>query len=194
MRDGTWCDNGTASGIAAITVPGQTHKVEATAETVVRAVGVYEWTGDLAKPAGSRFMPMTVFIDGDLEDAGHYKPQPVPFALLSGNVYELEDAGRLKGTLVLESALHAKIPDGAPGRRSMKDGRPMDRSSRSRLKAKKTTALKPSKTSSCDPGLRRQLKQATPQRQDRRCCGQGLRTSRNRNKVGSVARLKIRHR
>jgi hypothetical protein len=93
----------------------QTHKVAAKPETVVRAIGVYEWTGDLAKPTGSRFVPVTVFIDGELEDAGIYKPQPVPFALLSGNIYELEDAGLSKGTVVLESALHAIAPEGAPG-------------------------------------------------------------------------------
>jgi hypothetical protein len=60
-------------------------------------------------------MPVTVFINGDLEDAGIYKPQPVPFALDPGNVYELQNAGLPKGTVVLESAIHAKLPDGAPG-------------------------------------------------------------------------------
>lgn len=99
----------------AVISPGQTHKVDPKPETVVRAVGVYEWTGDLAKPTGSRFVPVTVFIDGDLEDAGIYKPQPVPFALLTGNVYEVQDAGLPKGTVVLESAVDAKLPEGAPG-------------------------------------------------------------------------------
>lgn len=100
---------GTAACVA------QTHKVGPASETVVRAVGVYEWTGDLSKPTGSRFVPVTLFINGDLEDAGLYKPQPVPFALLSGNVYELQDAGLPKGDLVLETALNARLPDGAPG-------------------------------------------------------------------------------
>lgn len=100
---------------AAVACTAQTHKTASAPETVVRAIGVYEWTGDLTKPTASRFMPVTVFIDGDLEDAGLYKPQPVPFALLSGNIYELEDGGQAKGTVVLESALHAKLPDGAPG-------------------------------------------------------------------------------
>jgi hypothetical protein len=108
------------SAVTAMTVAtgiclGQTHKVAPTPESVVRAVGVYEWTGDLAKPTGSRFVPVTVFIDGELEDAGIYRPQPVPFALLSGNVYELQDSGLPKGTLVLESAINAKLPEGAPG-------------------------------------------------------------------------------
>lgn len=99
----------------AVACLGQTHKVDPKPETVVRAVGVYEWTGDLTKPTGSRFVPVTVFIDGELEDAGIYKPQPVPFALLTGNVYEVQDAGLPKGTVVLESAVDAKLPDGAPG-------------------------------------------------------------------------------
>ncbi|QNI36937.1 hypothetical protein [Edaphobacter albus] len=100
---------------ATATCVAQTHKVAPTPETVVRAVGVYEWTGDLSKPTGSRFVPVTVFINGDLEDAGFYKPQPVPFALLSGNIYQLQDAGLPKGDLVLETALNARLPDGAPG-------------------------------------------------------------------------------
>ncbi len=68
---------------ACTNVLGQTHKV-AKPETVVRAVGVYEWTGDLAKPVASRLVPVTVFIDGKLQDGGVYLARPVPFALLSG--------------------------------------------------------------------------------------------------------------
>jgi hypothetical protein len=41
----------------------QTHKV-ASAKAVVRAVGVYEWTGDMAKPVASRLIPVSLFIDG----------------------------------------------------------------------------------------------------------------------------------
>ena len=51
-------------------------------ENVVRAVGVYEWTGDMAKPTASRLIPVSLFIDGKLEDAGVYLARPVPFALL----------------------------------------------------------------------------------------------------------------
>ena len=92
----------------------QTHKVT-TPDSVVRAVGVYEWTGDLTKPTGSRLVPVTLFINGQLEDAGIYLPRPVPFALVSGNVYELEDGGLAKGVVELESAIHMAAPDGAPG-------------------------------------------------------------------------------
>ncbi|WP_035347516.1 hypothetical protein [Edaphobacter aggregans] len=103
-----------AALLAAGTSRAQTHKVTSP-DTVVRAVGVYEWTGDLTKPTGSRLVPVTVFIDGQLQDAGVYLPRPVPFALVSGNVYELEDAGLAKGLVELESAVKTTLPDGAPG-------------------------------------------------------------------------------
>ena len=67
----------------------QTHKVAKT-EDVVRAVGVYEWTGDMAKPAASRLIPVSLFINGKFEDAAVYLARPVPFALLTGNVYDLD--------------------------------------------------------------------------------------------------------
>src|SRR3982750_4089940 len=70
---------------------GQTHKVT-DPESVVRAVGVYEWTGDLAKPKASRLIPVSLFIEGKLEQAGVYIARPVPFALLTGNVYELQES------------------------------------------------------------------------------------------------------
>ena len=65
-------------------------------------MGVYEWTGDMAKPAASRLIPVSLFIDGKLEDAAVYLARPVPFALLTGNVYELQKAGSPLGTLNLE--------------------------------------------------------------------------------------------
>ncbi len=90
----------------------QMHKVAAP-EQVVRAVGVYEWTGDLKKPTGSRLVPVTLFIDGTLQDAGIYLARPIPFALSPGNVYELEQAGLGRGTLDLAYARHLKTADDA---------------------------------------------------------------------------------
>lgn len=86
-------------------LPAQTHKV-AKPETVVRAVGVYEWTGDMAKPAAMRLVPITLYIDNHLEDAGVYLARPVPFALLTGNVYEVEEAGVPKGNVELSFSRH----------------------------------------------------------------------------------------
>src|SRR3984957_20586762 len=83
----------------------QMHKV-AKPEQVVRAVGVYEWTGDFAKPAASRLIPVSLYIEGKFEDAGIYIARPIPFALLNGNVYLLQSAGVDKGTLDLAYAKH----------------------------------------------------------------------------------------
>ncbi len=90
----------------------QMHKV-AKPEQVVRAVGVYEWTGDLKKPSASRLIPVTVFIDGNLEDAGIYLARPIPFALTPGNEYELQQAGVAHGSLDLTSARHLQTVDTA---------------------------------------------------------------------------------
>ena len=90
----------------------QMHKV-AKPQQVVRAVGVYEWTGDdMAKPTASRLIPVSLFIDGAFQDAGVYMAQPVPFALDTGNVYELNDAGAAKGALDLEYARHLQAAKG----------------------------------------------------------------------------------
>ncbi len=90
---------------------GQMHKV-AKPQQVVRAVGVYEWTGDMAKPAASRLIPVSVYINGSLQDAGVYMAQPVPFALLSGNVYELQKSGIAEGQLDLVYARRLQTADG----------------------------------------------------------------------------------
>jgi len=84
---------------------GQMHKVAAP-EEVVRAVGVYEWTGDRAKPTASRLIPVTIFIDGKLEDAGEYLARPVPMALDTGTLYEVDRAGVPQGIVDLRYASH----------------------------------------------------------------------------------------
>ena len=88
----------------------QMHKVTKP-EQVVRAIGVYEWTGDLKKPNASRLVPVTLFIDGALQDAGVYLARPIPFALTPGNEYELEQAGMPKGVLDLSFARHIEAED-----------------------------------------------------------------------------------
>jgi hypothetical protein len=90
--------------------PGQMHKV-APPENVVRAVGVYEWTGDMVKPTASRLIPVSVFIEGNLEDAGVYMARPVPFALDRGTVYEVDQAGISKGLIDLMFARHLESAD-----------------------------------------------------------------------------------
>jgi hypothetical protein len=99
-------------GLMATSAMGQMHKVERP-EKVVRAVGVYEWTGDVAKPKGMRLVPVTIFIDGQIEDAAVYLARPIPMALQGGTLYELDDAGVEKGLVDLMSARHVQIPEAA---------------------------------------------------------------------------------
>ena len=106
--------------LTACSAVAQMHKV-AKPEQVVRAVGVYEWTGDLTKPNASRLIPVSLSIDGKFQDAGIYMARPVPFALLSGNVYELQSAGMDKGLLDLVYARHLEATN-ATGDLAYDDG------------------------------------------------------------------------
>ncbi|SEG59366.1 hypothetical protein SAMN05421819_3660 [Bryocella elongata] len=90
------------AGLAA-TSNAQMHKVEAP-EKVTRAIGVYEWTGELGKPSAMRLIPISLFINGHFEDAGAYLARPVPWVLDTGNEFFIEKAGQHEGTLDLESA------------------------------------------------------------------------------------------
>ena len=84
---------------------GQTHVVKKP-DAVTRAIGVYEWTGDESKPTASRLVPVTLFINGHLEDAGVYLARPVPFALDTGTLFEVDHAGVDEGTLELAYQRH----------------------------------------------------------------------------------------
>src|SRR5580693_5897718 len=125
---------------------GQMHKV-AKPHQVVRAIGVYEWTGDLTKPTASRLIPVSLYIDGKFEDAGVYVARPIPFALLPGNVYILQTAGIDKGTLDLAYARHLQAIE-STGDLAYDDGWFGYGSVKPLSAPRKTTtaALKPSKT------------------------------------------------
>jgi hypothetical protein len=81
----------------------QTHHV-APPVKVTRAIAVFEWTGDLSKPTATRLVPVSLFINGHMEDAGLYMARPVPFALQPGDIYSVEVAGDEKGTFDIEHA------------------------------------------------------------------------------------------
>src|SRR5580698_4513542 len=150
---------GTATLAASVASP-QMHKV-AKPQQVVRAVGVYEWTGDFAKPAASRLIPVSLYIEGKFEDAGIYIARPVPFALLSGNVYLLQDAGIDKGFLDLAYAKHLQATT-STGDLAYDDGwfgygtvKPLTapRRTASALKASKTLPVLTSSNDSSRPHL-----------------------------------------
>jgi hypothetical protein len=81
----------------------QTHRVEAP-EKITRAIGVFEWTGSIDKPTAARLVPVSIFINNNLEDAGVYLSRPIPLALDTGNVYDIERAGLPIGTLDVDAA------------------------------------------------------------------------------------------
>jgi hypothetical protein len=85
------------------TIRAQMHKV-ATPDQVTRAVGVYEYVGDLTKPRAARLIPVSLFIGGHFEDAAVYMARPIPFALDTGLRYELMESGVRKQFLDLVAA------------------------------------------------------------------------------------------
>jgi hypothetical protein len=103
--------SGRGWGIAAMAVAtfgaapawSQMHKVEKP-ERVTRAIGVYEWTGDLKKPEAARLIPVSLFIDSHFEDGDLYLARPVPFTLETGDEYSIETAGQSHGLFAVEYA------------------------------------------------------------------------------------------
>jgi hypothetical protein len=71
---------------------------------ILRAVAVYEWTGDPQHPKGSRIIPVSVYDGQQLQDGGIYMAQPEPLALQSDVEYQLKKDGKNVGLLVVESA------------------------------------------------------------------------------------------
>lgn len=71
---------------------------------VLRAVAVFEWTGDLKKPTFSRLVPVTIFDGQTLEDGGIYKARPAPLGLDTGTEYVLEKNGQRVGLFDIDAA------------------------------------------------------------------------------------------
>ena len=91
------------SCILALPLAAQMHHVDKP-QRVTRAVGVYEWTGDIAKPDAARLIPVSLFIDGRFQDAGVYLAHPIPLAVETGNVYTIQHAGDIIGNVDLDFA------------------------------------------------------------------------------------------
>lgn len=92
---------------APVLLSAQTHKVAAP-ERVTRAIAVYEWTGPIEKPTADRLVPVSLFINGRMEDADVYLARPVPLALQNGNIYEVDEAGLKKGVFDVDHARNSQ--------------------------------------------------------------------------------------
>ncbi len=87
---------------AAAQYPGQ---VSTNGNTpILRAVSIYEWTGDEQHPKASRLIPISVFDGQQLQDGGIYLASPAPLSLQSEVEYQLKQDGKNTGLLVVEDA------------------------------------------------------------------------------------------
>ncbi len=83
--------------------PGQVAKPDANAPDM-RAVGVYEWTGDEAHPKAARLVPVCIYDGQDLNDAGVYLAHPEPLALESDVEYQLQQDGKPVGRFDIDTS------------------------------------------------------------------------------------------
>ncbi len=90
-------------GVAHAQYPGHINKNDDTPPTL-RATGVFEWTGDLDKPKAGRLIPLAVWDGQQYQPGGLYLAQPAPLTVLTGTVYELEQAGAPKGLFNVNGA------------------------------------------------------------------------------------------
>jgi hypothetical protein len=68
-----------------------------------RAIGVVRLNG-----GKGTLIPVAILVDGKFYDASVYKADPVPMALESGTVYEVEQSGSSQGLFTISGALHSK--------------------------------------------------------------------------------------
>jgi hypothetical protein len=69
-----------------------------------RAVGLLQLTSS----GKATLIPIAILLDGKFYDASAYKADPVPMALDSGTVYEVEQSGDSQGLFTVSGALHSK--------------------------------------------------------------------------------------
>jgi hypothetical protein len=74
-----------------------------------RAVGIVEFNST----GKGTLIPVAILVDGRFYDAGAYKADPVPMALESGTVYEVEQSGDSQGLFTVSGALHSKYSNTA---------------------------------------------------------------------------------
>ena len=90
---------------AAAQYPGQITNAGKNTPTL-RAVAVFEWTGDEAHPKTSRLVPICIYDGKDLQDADFYLARPAPIALESDVEYQLFEDGKPIGRFNVETAAH----------------------------------------------------------------------------------------
>lgn len=70
----------------------------------LRAVAVFEWTGDEAHPKAARLVPICIYDGQDLQDADIYLARPYPLSLSSDVEYQLLKDGKPTGLFDVDTA------------------------------------------------------------------------------------------
>ncbi len=66
-----------------------------------------------ASSGKTTLIPVAILVEGKFYDASVYKAEPVPMALESGTIYEVERGGSSEGLFTVNLALHSKAPGSA---------------------------------------------------------------------------------
>src|SRR5258708_38313270 len=74
-----------------------------------RALGLLQLNSSSNK---GTLIPIAILVDGKFYDASVYKADPVPMALESGTVYEVEQAGGSQGLFTINGTLHSTTTEG----------------------------------------------------------------------------------
>lgn len=89
-----------------------TDVASSSAKSQLRATAVCEFNGDTPASGKFRLVPVVIYDHGEFKDAGLYLADPVPLALQTGSVYELQDAGNVKGYVTVTRAAQMQAKSG----------------------------------------------------------------------------------
>ncbi len=84
------------------------HKLPTKKDLGPRALAILQ----MGEKGKTSLVPIAIMIDGKFWDASAYKADPVPMALESGTVYEVERDGSSQGLFTVGSALHSNAVNG----------------------------------------------------------------------------------
>ena len=113
-----------------------------------RAVAIVEWT-----PSGPHLIPVSILIDGKFYDAGLYLANPVPMALESGNVYEIQRSGDPAGLFTVNSVMQLQASNTFYGIGKFTSQADVEAAAKKAAAAKAAAAARaPSRLSSEDSG------------------------------------------
>ena len=101
------CASMSAQDERPLTVPSGDRRTPLKKDNGPRAIAVLQ----MSAKGKTSLLPIAILINGKFWDATAYKADPVPMALESGTVYEVERDGRSLGLFTVSSALHSNAPN-----------------------------------------------------------------------------------